>query len=1305
MATIIKTKAMTEIDTFSVPDATTAGNDLIIINNTADVKASDIINGAGGSDEIRLGGINTKAQVFTLGAGVTNVEKVVIGSGTDPLTSAVTTGTVGHSINAAAVTASIEYSLNDGANSFIGGSGNDTVVAGAGNDTINSGAGNDSVDGGAGNDLFIVTKGSDHGFTEVFNGGDGQDQVRFSSTTANDTLSVTLQDSFESIVIGTGVAANAVSTGTTALNVNAALANNGLAITGNAGANRIDGSRFDDNINGGSGNDAISAGAGNDTLSGGAGVDLLSGGAGDDTYFYASNTEFATGEKITDSAGTDSIVFGGTGVLTLTNNVTGIEAVTIGSLTGSTATNAGGVNAAAVNNALNISGNNGANVITGTALNDTITGGAGADNITSGDGDDVILLNATADYAATEKLNGGTGTDELRITASAAGTVTLAGMTNVENIVIGTGTGAVGTADTSGTAAINVNASKVTTNLNVLGNAGANTITTGAGADTINAGAGNDSIVAGAGNDTIIISDEDDHSANEAIDGGLGIDTIVFAAEDDGDTLTLSNLVKGIEQIELAGNDDINVDASALAFAATATTGVLIMGNDGNNIISGTTAADTLSGGDGDDTLIIQSVAAYANGEVLDGGDGNDTLEFASSTDGDTLYLGEVNGIENIVLSGNADTNVITSLFDQGITITGNSGDNAIFATNYADNVNSGDGNDLVYAGNGDDLVDGGAGNDTVLGGSGDDTLTGGLGNDMFIVDEGTDNITDFNVINDTLQVYEDATAILTGTAGNDTIDLAGAIFNIDGTLIVDGGDGDDTITGALISNDDGNIVMTGGLGNDTFNISAASSGIIDGGFDFNGGFFLDLSIDAINVLNDTDLSNTTISNIEVINIADGATITIDGSQRGLEHAEGELDWSIRGAAGGDTETVIFNLATDQVLQSSEARSFNATDLNVIINGSSGNEAFSARVGSDGTNVTYVFNGYAGNDSFDGGLGNDSIYGGEGNDSLSGGGNLDLGTDYIDGGDGDDVISGNAGNDTLIGGAGNDTLNGAGDDDIITGGDGNDFINAGSGADSISGGAGDDIFYFISQSDLAADTIDGGSGNNLIRVNGANQTFILNDTNTANISTIHIASLSGGNSSATQKTNIDASAVTTHGLTITGANNTGAGSNALTGTGLDDIIDGRTGNDTLNGGAGDDKLIGGGGLDVITGGDGADSFIFATSALATDADTVTDFVSGTDQFVFSDAIYNLGLNEGTGTGTASAFTAGILDVTTTGITTGGQLDSTDARFGFNTTTGQLYYDADGSGVGSSAVLVATLTGVTAISESDLVFNA
>ena len=86
-------------------------------------------------------------------------------------------------------------------------------------------------------------------------------------------------------------------------------------------------------------------------------------------------------------------------------------------------------------------------------------------------------------------------------------------------------------------------------------------------------------------------------------------------------------------------------------------------------------------------------------------------------------------GIENVVLTGSADHDVIGDGGDNHIT--GNAGDNALYGRGGDDVLRGGAGNDLLDGGAGSDHLEGGAGDDILNGGDGDDQLYGGDGDDI----------------------------------------------------------------------------------------------------------------------------------------------------------------------------------------------------------------------------------------------------------------------------------------------------------------------------------------------------------------------------------------------------------------------------------------------------------------------------------------------------------------------------------------------------------------------------------------------
>ncbi|MFZ6757260.1 beta strand repeat-containing protein, partial [Undibacterium sp. Ji50W] len=140
----------------------------------------------------------------------------------------------------------------------------------------------------------------------------------------------------------------------------------------------------------------------------------------------------------------------------------------------------------------------------------------------------------------------------------------------------------------------------------------------------------------------------------------------------------------------------------------------------------------------------------------------------------------------------------------------------------------------------------------------------------------------------------------------------------------------------------------------------------------------------------------------------------------------------------------------------------------------------------------------------------------------------------------------------------------------------------------------------------------------------------------------------------------------------------------ITGSGFADTITSANVAQTINGGAG---------IDAITLGTGSQTVVLANAAA--NADTITGFLVGTDKLQVSKALF-AGLTSvvGNGFSVAAEFVSNA-----TGAAVG-----TNAQFDYNTATGVLSYDADGTGAGA-AVTVATLTGLPAIVATDIVIVA
>ena len=127
---------------------------------------------------------------------------------------------------------------------------------------------------------------------------------------------------------------------------------------------------------------------------------------------------------------------------------------------------------------------------------------------------------------------------------------------------------------------------------------------------------------------------------------------------------------------------------------------------------------------------------------------------------------------------------------------------------------------------------------------------------------------------------------------------------------------------------------------------------------------------------------------------------------------------------------------------------------------------------------------------------------------------------------------------------------------------------------------------------------------------------------------------------------------------------------------------GDNGNDWLDGDTGQDRL---------TGGAGADSFVFNDALASSNADYVNDFVSGSDKLLFDDAVF-------TNLGAPGAFTSGDERfVAAPGARYGVEADD---RLMYDTSTGKLYYDPDGSG-SASAFIVGVVQGAPTLVATDI----
>ncbi len=268
------------------------------------------------------------------------------------------------------------------------------------------------------------------------------------------------------------------------------------------------------------------------------------------------------------------------------------------------------------------------------------------------------------------------------------------------------------------------------------------------------------------------------------------------------------------------------------------------------------------------------------------------------------------------------------------------------------------------------------------------------------------------------------------------------------------------------------------------------------------------------------------------------------------------------------------------------------------------------------------------------------------------------GDDTIKGGTGSDTLWGNDGNDLLVGGAGSlDTLyGGAGDDKFRAGGTGV--------MDSFFGGTGNDLLVFQTSSAVKKLILNEAASIELFHMD-----YDLNGTTGADI-----IDLSGVDKVSLRKTfYLNGGEDIFRGSASRDKVFGGWGDDTIGGGAGNDVLVGGWGNDSLTGGSGNDYLNGSDGQDILTGGSGADVFAFVEKKYERNVDTITDFNVAEDM-IYLESEYYTGLTEGALR--ASAFTAN---------TSGVAQDASD-RVIYETDTGKLYFDYNGSASGGRTLV-------------------
>ncbi len=1029
---------------------------------------ADTLTGGGGADSLSGGDGNdviVGAQDDLLLDGGANTDTLSVGA-------AFTSTGNGQIVNIENVTltAAVALDLSNQTEQFVitGSSGADTITGGSGSDSINAGAGNDTIFGG---DDFLLDGGGDTdtlslGNTGNFSGADAK-LVNIEIVTLTNAITLNLSNQTEAFTVNGSSGADVIVGGSGADSIGASGGNdtivgaqNDALLDGGAntdtlqvGANftstsnaqiasieivtltagvalnlsnqtegfTINGSSAADTITGGSGADSISGGSDNDVIVGAQNDLLLDGGADTDTLqvganFTSTGDAQITGveritltaavtldlsnqtegftitgssgvDTITGGSGTDSII-GGAGADALDGGAGADTASYSDSTSGVTVNLAAGTGVGG-----NAQGDTLANIenLTGSDNADTLTGDAGANTLLGGSGSDTL-----AGLAGADSLGGSFGTDTADYSASAAG-VTV-------DLTVATGQTSAG--DANGDILSSIENLIGSSSADVLtGNSSANVLTGGAGNDTIDGGTGADSIFGGDNNDTIIGAQND-----VTLDGGVNTDLLQVGANF---TSTGDAQIVNIEQVTLTAAVTLNLSNQTEAFT-----------------ITGSSGADSIGAGGGDDTIVGAS-----NDLLLDGGAGTDLLQVGANFT--STSNAQIANIENVTLTAAATLDLSNQT--EGFAITGSSGV------------------DTITGGSGADTVAGGAGADTLNGNGGTDTADYSASSAAVTVDltAATAQTSTGDASGDVLSNFEN----VTGSNFQDTL------TGTSGVNVLDGGGNSDTLIGL-----GGADTLIGGSGNDFADYSASAAGVT-----------VDLTVLTAQT-SAGDASGDVLSGIEHVTgsafvdvlTGDSANNRLHGGDGDDTLTGGDGDDELRGASGND---VLDGGAGNDKITYTGSGSGLVIDLNAgtVVTGS-GTDTFTSIENVTGSDFADTVTGTAGVNVLDGGDGDDTLAGLGGADSLVGGNGNDT-ADYsasaagvkVDlnagtglGGDAAGDVLTNVENakgstlaDTLTGTSSTNTLIGNGGADTLLGMDGNDKLTvADSGFAKVDGGVG-----------------------------------------------------------------------------------------------------------------------------------------------------------------------------------------------------------------------------------------------------------
>jgi Ca2+-binding RTX toxin-like protein len=589
------------------------------------------------------------------------------------------------------------------------------------------------------------------------------------------------------------------------------------------------------------------------------------------------------------------------------------------------------------------------------------------------------------------------------------------------------------------------------------------------------------------------------------------------------------------------------------------------------------------------------------------------------------------------------------------------------------------DANQMLGRGGNDSLY-GLAGDDSLNGGTGDDRMEGGAGDDRYRVDSPGDLVVELADAG-TDWVETEISYTLPAEVENGQL-LGSAHLNLYGNALNN-----------LLMPNAGNNSLYGGSGTDTVSYALASAGVrvslalagaqATGG---SGSDSLALIENLIGSAHDDRLGGNALWNV------------LDGGL-GADTLEG----------GDGSDTYMVDSALDVIVET-----------NVDIK-SGGNDWVQFRLASYTLSATLenavILSGGAAN--LFGNAANNILIAGNGDNRINGGSGVDTVSYERAGGAVSVDLSISAAQQT--GSSGSDTLTlienltGSAFSDSLRGNGLWNWIDGGAGADLMEGGAGSDTYVVDDVGDVVIEAAGAAGSANSDWVYSRLASYTLGEhVENGAIDIAGAASLFGnaldnilmsglGDNLLDGKGGIDgvsyqraSAAVTVSLLSNTATGGTGNDSlvsiENLIGSSFNDLLIGDGGNNDIRGGSGSDTIRGGGGNDILRGGgnnqgDGVrDTFVFDTLPNGnTNYDRVVAFEgNGLDRIQLDPAIFSaIGA-----TLDASEFRVG-----------SAALDANDFIL-FDRTTGNLFYDADGSGAGAKVLFAKLIAWTGSIDVSD-----